>query len=182
MIQRIKRIVLLALTTMVLATAVTATASAARVTATKQVVVRSSASVSSAKKTVMKKGTNRKVLNISSDGKWLKVKVNGKVGYVHHNRIKFASGAKAMGNFKLTFYGGDTITASGKTPRLNHTIAVDSRVISLGSKVYIDGYGVYYAEDTGGAIKNKIIDIFVTSEAEANRIGIDYADVYVING
>lgn len=180
MIQRIKRVALLALTTMILATAFTAGASAARVTATKKAVVRTSASVNSAKKTVMKKSMNRKVLGYSADGKWLKVKVNGKTGYVHHNRMKFGSGARSLGNFKLTFYGGDTITASGRTPRLNHTIAVDPRVISLGSKVYIDGYGVYYAEDTGGAIKNKIIDIFVRSEAEANRIGIDYASVYVI--
>ncbi len=179
MVQRMKRVALIALTTLVFTIALTATASAARVTANRSAAVHVKASVSSEKLTSMSKGTNRKVLSISKNGKFVRVKVNGQVGYVRINRMDFTSGD--LGNFKLTFYGGDTITASGKTPQLNHTIAVDPRVISLGSKVYIEGYGTYYAEDTGGAIKNNIIDIFVTSEAEANAKGIDYAKVYLLD-
>lgn len=123
------------------------------------------------------------MLKVSSNTKWVKVKVDGKTGYVHTNRVKVTSGSLPervkLGKFKLTFYGGDSTTASGKTPRVNHTIAVDPRVIALGSKVYISGWGTYYAEDTGGAIKGKIIDVFVTSESQASRLGVKYADVYV---
>lgn len=71
------------------------------------------------------------------------------------------------------------MTASGKTPQINHTIAVDPRLIKLGSYVYVKQFGNYYAEDTGGAIKGNILDVFVRTEREANRIGIDYANVYV---
>lgn len=85
-----------------------------------------------------------------------------------------------LGNFKLTFYAGDTSTASGKKPRVNHTIAVDPKVIPMGSQVYIDGWGTYTAEDTGGAIKGKIIDIFVSSEKIARQYGVKHANVYKI--
>lgn len=85
-----------------------------------------------------------------------------------------------LGNFKLTFYAGDTTTASGKKPTVNHTIAVDPKVIPLGTQVYIEGWGTYTAEDTGGAIKGKIIDIFVASEAIARQYGVKYANVYII--
>ncbi|WKB36485.1 3D domain-containing protein [Terrilactibacillus sp. S3-3] len=43
-------------------------------------------------------------------------------------------------------------------------IAVDPRVIPLGSKVYIPGYGTAIARDTGGAIKGKKIDVFYKSK------------------
>ena len=178
MVQRMKRIVLIAMTTVVVTVAMMATASAARVTAVRPAAIRAKASVSSEMLGTMKEGVNRKVLGISRSGKYVRVKVNGVKGYVHINRMKFTEGE--LGNFKLTFYGGDTMTASGRTPQLNHTIAVDPRVIALGSKVYIQGYGTYYAEDTGGAIKNNIIDIFVSSELEANEKGVDYAKVYLI--
>ena len=50
------------------------------------------------------------------------------------------------------------ITATGA--RMRHGIvAVDPRVISLGSRVYVPGYGVGLAADTGGAIKGNRIDL-----------------------
>lgn len=85
-----------------------------------------------------------------------------------------------LGRFKLTFYAGDTSTASGKKPRVNHTIAVDPKVIKLGTQVYIDGWGTYTAEDTGGLIKGKRIDIFVASKSIARKYGVKYANVYKI--
>lgn len=53
------------------------------------------------------------------------------------------------------------ITRSGTKVKENHTIAVDPKVIPLGWWVYIDGYGLYRAEDTGGAIKGNKIDIYI---------------------
>ena len=58
------------------------------------------------------------------------------------------------------------------------TIAVDPRVIPLGSKVRMNGRE-YVAEDTGGAIKGKRIDLFVDSHSEAMRFGKKLIEVYV---
>ena len=198
MSNRLKRTVQVALTTMVLAVLLAVSASAATVKATANVPVRAKAKTSSTKLTTMKKNTSRRVISVSSNKKWVKVKVNGKTGYVNTSRVKYvtASSKKTassqntatpvsdgnkikLGNFKLTFYGDDTITATGKKPQINHTIAVDPRVIPLGSKVYIESMGTYYAEDTGGAIKGNILDVFVRTEAEANQRGVRCADVYL---
>ena len=48
-------------------------------------------------------------------------------------------------------------TASGTRPKEKRTIAVDKRLIHLGTKVKI-GNIIYTAEDTGSAIKNFLID------------------------
>jgi len=58
------------------------------------------------------------------------------------------------------------------------TIAVDPRVIPLGSKVRMNGRE-YVAEDTGGAIKGKRIDLFMGSHNEAMRFGKKFIDVYI---
>ena len=57
-----------------------------------------------------------------------------------------------------TFYYAGGITASG-LPADENVIAVDPRVIPLGTKVYIPGIGQRIAADTGGAIKGNIVDI-----------------------
>lgn len=65
-------------------------------------------------------------------------------------------------------------TATGLNLHANpnaKVIAVDPRVIPLGSKVYVDGYGYAVAADTGGAIKGYKIDVFLSSTAEAFRWG-----------
>lgn len=90
-----------------------------------------------------------------------------------------------LGRFRITHYCDCEIcqgsfvgtTATGATPTVGRTIAVDRNVIPLGSKVVIDGH-TYVAEDTGGAIRGNRIDIFVGSHEEANRKGVYYAEVY----
>lgn len=97
------------------------------------------------------------------------------------------SSYKGLGRYKLSFYcscrkcNGNShgVTASGTHVKEGRTIAVDSRKIPLGSVVHIDGFGDFIAEDTGSAIKGNRIDIFVSSHAEALRLGIKYANVYV---
>ena len=94
----------------------------------------------------------------------------------------------ALGNYKLTFYCpcekcngvAGAKTASGTTPTEGRTIAVDSSVIPLGSRVYIEGYGMFIAEDTGGAIKNSKIDVFVSSHDRAYELGVQYANIYLL--
>ena len=70
--------------------------------------------------------------------------------------------------------------ASGATPAEGRTIAVDSSIIPLGSRVYIEGYGTFIAEDTGSAIKNNKIDIFVSTHERAEELGVQYANVYLL--
>jgi 3D (Asp-Asp-Asp) domain-containing protein len=64
-------------------------------------------------------------------------------------------------------------------PKQGRTIAVDPKVIPYGSRVEINGH-VYVAEDCGGAIKNKRIDIYFDSHARCNQFGVQYADVYLV--
>ena len=98
------------------------------------------------------------------------------------------SNATALGSYKLTFYCpcatcngvAGAKTASGTTPAEGRTIAVDSSIIPLGSRVYIEGYGMFIAEDTGGAIKDNKLDIFVSSHDRAYDLGVQYANVYLL--
>ena len=57
-------------------------------------------------------------------------------------------------------------------------IAVDPRLIKLGRKVRMNDRE-YIAEDTGGAIKGKRIDLFVDSHSEAMRFGKKLIEIYV---
>jgi uncharacterized protein YabE (DUF348 family) len=66
-------------------------------------------------------------------------------------------------------------TATGFDLRANpgaKVIAVDPRVIPLGTKVFVEGYGYAVAADTGGAIKGHKIDVFFPTKAEAFRWGV----------
>lgn len=68
-------------------------------------------------------------------------------------------------------------TASGTTPKANHTIATDWSVIPKGTHVWIDGKE-YVAEDKGGAIKGNRIDIYFNSHSEALQWGRRTKTVY----
>nr|WP_125152439.1 3D domain-containing protein [Clostridium rectalis] len=87
-------------------------------------------------------------------------------------------------NMESTAYSGDGITATGtKTKRDANgysTIAVDPRVIPLGTRVFVEDYGYAIAEDIGGAIKGNIIDVFFYSETEARSWGRKYVKVYIL--
>jgi 3D (Asp-Asp-Asp) domain-containing protein len=54
--------------------------------------------------------------------------------------------------------GGSGVTATG-TGVYKGIVAVDPRVIPLGTRMYIPGYGNAIAADTGGGIKGNIIDL-----------------------
>ncbi|MGH4140818.1 ubiquitin-like domain-containing protein [Clostridium sp.] len=60
------------------------------------------------------------------------------------------------------------------------TIAVDPRVIPLGTKLWVDGYGYAIAEDIGGAIKGKIIDLYFDSSGEMWDWGSRNVDIYIL--
>lgn len=59
-------------------------------------------------------------------------------------------------------------------------VAVDPRVIPLGTRLYVDGYGYGKALDVGGAIKGNAIDVFFPSDAECRRWGVRTVKVYIL--
>ena len=70
--------------------------------------------------------------------------------------------------------GCSGITATGINLRANpnlKVIAVDPKVIPLGSRVWVEGYGEAIAGDTGGAIKGNKIDVFFPSQSDALNWG-----------
>ncbi|OGE32983.1 hypothetical protein A3C59_02710 [Candidatus Daviesbacteria bacterium RIFCSPHIGHO2_02_FULL_36_13] len=58
-------------------------------------------------------------------------------------------------------------------------IAVDPKVIKLRSKVYIPGYGIAVAGDTGGAIKGNIIDLGF-DDARTAGWSARFVDIYLL--
>lgn len=95
---------------------------------------------------------------------------------------------KSLGTFKITHYcscsiccgpWANGITSTGSVATTNRTIAVDPNQIPYGSKIVINGQ-IYVAEDCGGAIKEKCIDIYVATHEEGERKGVYYTEVYVI--
>lgn len=75
--------------------------------------------------------------------------------------------AKCAGCIGITKTGVDIRNQS-----IDHRIvAVDPSVIPLGSKVEVEGYGIFTALDTGGAIKGHRIDVLMQSEGSANQFG-----------
>lgn len=80
---------------------------------------------------------------------------------------------------------GYGITRSGTRVRPG-VVAVDPRVIPLGSTLYVESlgrsasYGVSFAEDTGGAIRGNRIDLYYESRSEALRFGRQSVRVYVL--
>ncbi|MFJ8264227.1 3D domain-containing protein [Rummeliibacillus sp. NPDC094406] len=140
-------------------------------------------------------GTKYKVIKVIPKGKnvtykgrkgsWYKVSYGGKVGYVSKSYLK--SGIKKVSNSlngKSMYVTSTAYTAycngcSGKTTtgidlRKNpykKVIAVDPKVIPLRKMVYVNGYGLAVAGDTGGSIKGHKIDVFMPSKKQAYNWG-----------
>ena len=70
-------------------------------------------------------------------------------------------------------------TATGTWPSRG-TVATDPRVIPLGTKLYIEGYGEAVAADTGGDIKGNRVDLYMNTEDECWDFGRQNVEVMVI--
>ena len=83
--------------------------------------------------------------------------------------------------------GRPGITATGTIVHLG-TVAVDPRVIPLGSKLFItsdDGkyvYGYCTAEDTGGLIKGNRVDLYYNTTEECFQFGARRVTVRILKG
>lgn len=107
--------------------------------------------------------------------------------------LTFASGAalsfSSVKSMTATAYtkghgGADSCTATGTAVRVG-VVAVDKRVIPLGTKLYIvsaDGkvtYGMAVAEDTG--VSGNIVDLYYDTYQQCIEFGRRAATVYVLN-
>lgn len=64
--------------------------------------------------------------------------------------------------------GTNNITATGKEIK-EGMVAVDPKVIPLGTKIEIKDMGIFIAEDTGGKINGNRIDIYFDTKKEAKE-------------
>ncbi len=84
--------------------------------------------------------------------------------------------------------GGHSKTAYGLTPGYG-IVAVDPKVIPLGTRLYIESsdggkswvYGYCIAGDTGGAIKGNKVDLCFNTKAECRSFGRRTATVYILD-
>lgn len=92
-----------------------------------------------------------------------------------------------LGEYEITAYSytegyvENYKTASGNTPVPYKTVAVDPNEIPLGTRLYIEGIGEVVADDTGGAVKGKVIDLHI-GYGDCNSFGRQERNVYLING
>ncbi|SDM48613.1 3D domain-containing protein [Sediminibacillus halophilus] len=80
--------------------------------------------------------------------------------------------------------GCSGITATGVNLNENpnaKVIAVDPKVIPLGSRVYVEGYGEAIAADTGGAIQGNRVDLHVPTKSEAYDWGRRTVEVTILD-
>lgn len=90
--------------------------------------------------------------------------------------VKFSS-VISMSASGYTYTGHRT--ASGIAP-YRGAVAVDPRIIPLGTKLYIEGYGYAKALDIGSAIRGNKVDLFFESEGEALHWGRRGVKVYIL--
>ncbi len=113
------------------------------------------------------------------------IEVGSKIKSTFQKTASTPTSYKKVIAMECTAYAAGGTTATGR-PAQWGVVAVDPRVIPLGTKLYIettDGkyiYGTAIAADTGGAIKGNIIDICVNSRAEAYAFGRRTVNVYIL--
>jgi 3D (Asp-Asp-Asp) domain-containing protein len=87
-------------------------------------------------------------------------------------------------SFRATAYCLQGRTASGGGVRRG-IVAADPRILPLGTRIQVSAgsySGTYTVADTGGAIKGRILDIWVPTCSEANRFGRRSITVSVVGG
>jgi 3D (Asp-Asp-Asp) domain-containing protein len=135
------------------------------------------------KTTKKRKLTNKKIR--PSKTYYYKVSTNMSNTVISTSSVSHSKVAKAKLRIRKSFkvkaysYTGGGITRSGKKANVGR-IAVDPRVIKLGTWLYVEGYGICQACDTGGNIKGKTIDVYKNSKKQARKWGVRRPTVYII--
>ena len=91
--------------------------------------------------------------------------------------LKFKE-ARLMQASAYTYTGNRT--ATGKEPAVG-LVAVDPKVIPLGTRLYIEGYGYAQAADTGGSIKGDKVDLFMEDRQQCLNWGRRTVKVYILD-
>lgn len=88
---------------------------------------------------------------------------------------------KIKKSFKVKAYSytGGGITKTGKKAKVGR-IAVDPKVIKLGTWLYVEGYGICQASDIGSNIKGKTIDVYKNTTKQALKWGVRKPRVYIL--
>jgi len=120
---------------------------------------------------------------------WYQISYNGRTGYVSKQYV-VKTAVKAAAEFIVEataytpFESSSGMTAAGYNIRKNPNmklIAVDPKVIPLGTKVWVEGYGEAIAGDTGGAIKGRKIDVLFPTVKQALQWGRKNVKVRILN-
>lgn len=78
---------------------------------------------------------------------------------------------------------GFGVTYSGTHATVGRTVAVDPKIIPIGTPLYIDGIGWRLAEDVGGAVRGKHIDVLMDSDNACFHFGVKrHVRVYPLLG
>ena len=85
----------------------------------------------------------------------------------------YAPGPLDNGKWNNLTYMGGTVQ--------HGVAAVDPRVIPMGTKLWVEGYGEAIAEDQGSAIKGNRIDLAFDKRNDALDYGIQNVKIYVLN-
>lgn len=141
--------------------------------------------IKSYKQALHKQSNERKVVKVKSD--------TTKNKNTTPKLTKSSNAVSGGQTFNVTFYSSDYastgrkpgdkyygITASGTKATLGRTIACPPQY-SFGTKINIEGIGVRVCEDRGGDIKGNHLDVYVSSESEAYRLGRKYLKGQVLN-
>ncbi len=114
-----------------------------------------------AESSIVEKGTASMIATPAGDFKYSKALTVVATGYTQYDE-------------------GCTSTTATGTAAVRGVVAVDPSVIPLGTKLYIPGYGIAAAQDTGGAINGNRIDLCYNSVSEAYAWGRQTVTVYIL--
>lgn len=104
-------------------------------------------------------------------------------GYSLASRVAVARGNGVLIMWATAYtpgYGCGYRTSTGLKATYG-IVAVDPRIIPLGTRLYVPGYGYAVAADTGGKIKGNRIDLCFNDLRKARKFGRRRVKVYILN-
>ena len=137
-------------------------------------------SVPKVKAAPVKKPVNRSTRRNTEKLKFAKRGSNPTRGYFSVRRINSMSATAYTADPAEN--GGNT---SGRTAiglKIGHgVVAVDPRIIPLGTRLFVEGYGHAVAADVGGAIKGHRIDLGYDSKRKMRKFGRRKVNVHILD-
>ena len=79
---------------------------------------------------------------------------------------------------RATAYAIHGRTASG-SHTVHGTIAVDPRIIPIGTRIFVPGYGWGKALDTGGGVRGNVIDLWMPTSRQCYQWGNRHVEILV---